>query len=129
MNNNNIQPNLNNIQAFSYAFRMTFGNNNNFFNTYDRLARSQIINEPENNIDINTKDLNSSSNIPLNKNYFNQNYYNQLNIRTDSQEDIEMEDQTGNDNKNNIENQINIESNEKNLKETTNNIINNKPKK
>ena len=50
MFNNYLPPNINNLQAFSYAFRMTFGNNQNNINSIDNLAKTQILNQKNNSI-------------------------------------------------------------------------------
>ena len=68
---NYLPPNIDNLQAFSYAFRMTFGNNQNNLNSYDNLAKTQILQQKNNNINMNLNNLNSSTIIPLNQNYIN----------------------------------------------------------
>ena len=62
MQNNYITPNINNLHAFSYAFRMTFGNNQYNLNTSDHLANTQIINNKQNKLNHNINQFNSSFN-------------------------------------------------------------------
>lgn len=56
MQNRYLPPNINNIKAFPYAFRMTFGNNfNNNYND-NRFVKSQILSLSSNTIN-NNQDL------------------------------------------------------------------------
>ena len=71
MFNNYLQPNIDNLQAFSYAFKMTFGNNQNYLNLIDNLAKTQFLNQKNNSINMNLNNLNSSSIIQLNQDSIN----------------------------------------------------------
>ena len=62
MINNYLPPNIDNLQAFSYAFRMTFGNNQKNLNSINNLAKTQLLNQKNKNINMNLNNLNTMIN-------------------------------------------------------------------